>query len=106
MELHTQEQFQHSIISYDDTSLVVDGAVLQFPCFVDNATYQHISDLESIIETLNCELLIVGSNTSYPIKEQVRIKQKLSSEFMNITAAIHSFNLMLGDSRSVALVII
>jgi uncharacterized protein len=106
MELHTQDQSQHSIISYDDTSLVVNGVVLPFPCVVDTTNYKQISDLESIIDTLNCELLIVGSNTNYPIQEQVRIKQKLSSEFMNITAAIHSFNLMLSDNRSVALVII
>jgi uncharacterized protein len=106
MELNKQDESSHSIESYDSESIFVAGKKLNFPCLVDKNTIKNIDNLENALKDLSCELVIVGSDKNYPIKEQVQIKQIINTEFMNITAAIHSFNLMLSDNRDIALIII
>lgn len=106
MELHHQESSPNSVLNYTQTSLTVDGKVLNFPCIVDRKECKTLDNLEESINNLSCELLIIGSNSIYPMAEQVRIKNIINTEFMNITSAIHSFNIMMSDDRKVALIIL
>ena len=115
MELDHQLNQEKSILSYDDDSITTENGVYNFPCFIsvdevinfDNFSLDDNKSLQLLRKlNKNTEVLIIGTKAPYPIKSQFAIKELINSEFMNITSSIYSFNLMLGDNRRAALLIL
>ena len=108
MKLNQENNNTFSVLEYNDTFLLTADKKLKYPCFVGQNLRFSGGDIESMLQKIepNVELLIVGSKSNFAMQKQVAIKKIINSEFMNIGAAIRTFNLLLDDNRLVVLIII
>ncbi len=120
MEFSQQSASQNSIVSIEDSEVVLSHASLRAPCYVSAKRYKEVSlpsleflNKETLFTLLNnqfVDILIIGTGKSTKFlspKQQVEFSQMgLAVECMNNFSACSSFNLLLNDARSVGLLIL
>ncbi len=120
MEFTQQSANQNSVVSADDSAIMLSHTKLNIPCYVSANHSEEIStsslDLickESLFPLMAnnpVDLLIIGTGKSTKFL-QPKLQTELSEiglniECMNNVSACSSFNLLLADTRSVGLLIL
>ena len=120
MEFTQQNANTNTIISIDESSVLLSHVKLNRPCYISSVSSKEvsISDLKDIskeflfplITVDSVDLLIIGTGDSPKFltpKQQIDLSNiGLGVECMNNTSACSSFNLLLGDLRKVGLLLI
>ena len=120
MEFTQQDPNLNTIISIDESSIVLSHIRLNIPCFISSKKAEEvsISSLQEISkETLfpllsekSLDLLIIGTGKYSKFlspKQQVSLSELgLGLESMNNVSACSSFNLLLSDLRPIGLLIL
>ncbi len=120
MEFTQQNANQNSIVSVDDSVIMLSHTKLKTPCYISSNYSEEVSTLsldliskESIFPLIAkkpVDLLIIGTGKStkfLPPKLQTELSEiGLNIECMNNVSACSSFNLLLTDARSVGLLIL
>jgi len=120
MEFTQQHANANTINSVDESSISLSHIKLNRPCFVSANSSNEVSikDLEEVgkesLFTLvakdSIDLLIIGTGDSPKFlspKQQIELSEfGLGVECMNSSSACSSFNLLLGDLRKVALLLL
>ena len=120
MEFTQQNANQNSVVSSDDSAIMLTNNKLKTPCYISANHAEEISTLsldliskESIFPLIAkkpVDLLIIGTGKStklLPPKLQTELSEiGLNIECMNNISACSSFNLLLADARSVGLLIL
>ena len=120
MEFTQQNPNQNSVMSIDESTIILSHTQLKIPCFISSKKLEEvaISSLQEISkETLfpllsqeSLDLLIIGTGKHSKFlspKQQVSLSELgLGVESMNNVSACSSFNLLLSDLRPVGLLIL
>ena len=120
MEFTQQSPNQNTIISVDESTIILSHTQLKIPCFISSKKVEEVSissleeiskeELFSLLGQELLELLIIGTGKNSKFlspKQQVSLSELgLSVECMNNVSACSSFNLLLSDLRPVGLLIL
>ena len=120
MEFTQQNTNQNSVVSVDDSMIMLTNTKLKIPCYISAYHTEEISTLsldliskESIFPLMakkSVDLLIIGTGNSTKFlspKLQTELSEiGLNIECMKNVSACSSFNLLLADARSVGLLIL
>ena len=120
MEFTQQNANTNTIISIEDSSVLLTHIKLTRPCFVSASSSNELSNIAiteigkeflfPLIAKDSVDLLIIGTGDSpkfLSAKQQIELSSiGLGVECMNNNSACSSFNLLLGDLRKVGLLLI
>ncbi len=120
MEFTQQNANQNSVVSVDDSAIMLSHTKLKTPCYVSANHSEEVSTLsldliskESLFPLMAhnpVDLIIIGTGKSTKFlspKLQTELSEiGLNVESMNNVSACSSFNLLLADARSVGLLIL
>lgn len=120
MEFNQQDNLQNSIISIENTQILLAHTHLKTPCFVSTNyhTQTQLSDLKlldkptlfPLINRDEISLLIIGTGERTQFlspKQQIDLQQMgLNVESMTTRSACVSFNVLLSEARSVGLLLL
>lgn len=119
MEIQLETVEPHTILSYDDHSIVVRQSTLTQSCIlskqtiVNNWPIQHIDDLnwehfQALLQS-KPDVIILGHAAgprAFPAFASELSRLKIGLECMNIAAACRTYNVLLSEGRAVVLGII
>ena len=120
MEFTQQNANQNSVVSVDDSMIMLTNTKLKIPCYISANHSEEILTLslnliskETIFPLMakkSVDLLIIGTGNSTKFlspKLQTELSEiGLNIECMKNVSACSSFNLLLADARSVGLLIL
>ena len=119
MEIQLEAVEPHSIISYDEKSILVGQTTLSQSCvisknaIVPNWSIQHIDELNwdhmALLLQYQPDVILIGHSSGPKMMTAFASelsKQKIGLECMTIAAACRTYNVLLSEQRAVVLGII
>lgn len=118
MEIQLEQNVNNSIVSILDTNSIklANNTIQTIPCYIDDSNIigldfsfetMAMNDLENILGSVT--LLIIGLNSPMFLDDKLRValhKKNIGVEVMNTHSASHAFNVLLGESRQVGLLLL
>lgn len=113
MDLIREELPAYSIHSYTLEAIIINNNSEQkevsLPLFLSNNYLKQPAQLEQIKEYIaqsKIDILIIGTPTPLDPQVYVALRSMIECEAMNITAAIYSYNILIGDYRNAGILLL